>query len=118
MLVVPGGVSFFFLIHTGLILCNLQQKLARKQQKPYPEPKAKKRTEKAEPKPWGWKNQVGKQFTEQSKRDPFYAVRQAEKQERMNARKEQLLKQVKYPTPNLLKQVVQPNARFKFREIL
>lgn len=68
--------------------------MARKQQKPNSEPKAKKRIGKVEPKPWGWKNQVGKQFTEQSKRDPFYSVRQAEKQERINARKEQLLKQV------------------------
>ena len=48
----------------------------------------------AEAKPWGYKNQGGKKFTAQSKRDPYYEARQEQKEERKQARKELLLKQV------------------------
>ena len=47
----------------------------------------------SEAKPWGYKNNGGKKFTSQSKRDLNYE--QDEKEERKQARTELLLKQVK-----------------------
>lgn len=57
-------------------------------------PKARKAKQPPEPKPWGWKNQTGKKFTGQSKRDPHFEEKQEEKIVRAQARKEQLLRQV------------------------
>lgn len=57
-------------------------------------PKNRKSKEPQEPKPWGWKNQVGKKFTAQSKRDPHHTEHQEERIVRTQARKDLLLKQV------------------------
>ena len=54
-------------------------------------PKAQKPVSEANP--WGYRNNGGKKFTSQSKRDPNYE--QHEKEERKLARTEVLLKQVK-----------------------
>lgn len=69
-------------------------KVKNKQVRVISGPKSRKSKETPEPKPWGWKNQGGKKFTSQSKRDPYYDDQKEEKVVRAQARKEQLLKQV------------------------
>lgn len=78
--------------------------------------RGKKPRKKEEPKPWGWKNQSGKQFKAQSMKDPFYDQKQEERRERVEARKQRLLKQVRWITVHSHFLLPDPECCYNCRE--
>lgn len=90
---------FLYQYHCPVLFQKTPVSSIKKQVRVISGPKSRKTSEPKEARPWGWKNQVGKRFTAQSKRDPHYGDNKEEKIVRTQARREHLLKQVQ---PNWL----------------